>query len=450
MSEIWNAFQRSRAAAGQEAQNAFVMGEQLRKLKQDREIKNILSGAFTPGADGQPGSFDMNKAISGLAAGGQGGKALELHQGQLAAQAPLQAIYLEHKLDMAKTKEEREYWGTMLENVMGGGKGMQPGSTFKLGPKGPEIGFDPTRAAEFRLKAADDARKAAMFQYETGMPLPGSAPAPRSAPMPSPTAPAAGVPMPGTGGGPVAGTPMPGVNTQTPGVPMSGAQREAQQLLSPKARQEVEKQRRLDEQSIKTATKKKIATLKAEDQTKSLLALQKGKADLDRVNVGFDNLLAHPGLESSFGMSSVMPVMPGGDRADFEGLLEQMENTMFLSAREGLKGGGSITDFEGKKAEASLLQAKRAQSPEAAKLALQDARYWLNEGYRLMQLAAEGNYNPDTVGERKPPSQLAREEAEAEKNRVYKPGDIVEKGGKRWLIKTLRPDGKPETFEEVR
>jgi len=90
-------------------------------------------------------------------------------------------------------------------------------------------------------------------------------------------------------------------------------------------------------------------------------------------------LAHHPGFEAAVGMPNPFKGgfgffgnIPGTPAADFMNLHNQALNQTFMSARESLKGAGSVTDFEGKKAESAMAAMKAATSESEYKRALQD------------------------------------------------------------------------------
>jgi hypothetical protein len=102
-------------------------------------------------------------------------------------------------------------------------------------------------------------------------------------------------------------------------------------------------------------------------------------ADLPRVQQNatqatkiIDDLLNHPGFSGIFGKSALLQPQWawGSDWADANALLNQIKGKTFLEAFQTLKGGGQITELEGIKAEQAIARLDRAQSDEAAKLAL--------------------------------------------------------------------------------
>jgi hypothetical protein len=74
----------------------------------------------------------------------------------------------------------------------------------------------------------------------------------------------------------------------------------------------------------------------------------------------------HAGFESAVGVSIPKALgagfIPGTDTRDFMARLEQSQGGAFLQAFEALKGGGQITEVEGRKATAAITRMQTAQS----------------------------------------------------------------------------------------
>lgn len=87
-----------------------------------------------------------------------------------------------------------------------------------------------------------------------------------------------------------------------------------------------------------------------------------------------DNAISSPGLENITGWMSLVPVTPGGERARAEAVLDQVQGRQFLAAYETLKGGGQITEVEGKKGEDAIASLGRSQNKEDVTKALNDLR----------------------------------------------------------------------------
>ena len=73
--------------------------------------------------------------------------------------------------------------------------------------------------------------------------------------------------------------------------------------------------------------------------------------------------------------------------------LNQLQSRSWLAAREMLKGGGPITDYESRKAEAAVARLSRVKSHEDMVAALQDLEDAVVSG--MEKLSAKGRLNPD-------------------------------------------------------
>ena len=72
----------------------------------------------------------------------------------------------------------------------------------------------------------------------------------------------------------------------------------------------------------------------------------------------------------------------------------QMEGTAFLEGRSMLKGGGAITDFESKKAEAAFSRLSRSLSEDDARAALKDFKEAVEAGLEKLRAKARGDNAP--------------------------------------------------------
>lgn len=129
-------------------------------------------------------------------------------------------------------------------------------------------------------------------------------------------------------------------------------------------------------QPIRDATRAIAGKERAEEIGK---AGGKAAADLQRVVDNSQSVLDtiakikdHPGLAGNFGMSGMLPNMPGGKSADARVLMDQLRGKAFLEAFNSLRGGGQITEVEGQKATDAILRASQAQSVDSYKKALAD------------------------------------------------------------------------------
>lgn len=76
------------------------------------------------------------------------------------------------------------------------------------------------------------------------------------------------------------------------------------------------------------------------------------------------------------------------DAARVQGKMDQIQSGAFLQARQLLKGGGAITDYEGKKAEEAFARLNAAQNPEDYKAALDEFNYFVQQGIKKLEAQA--------------------------------------------------------------
>lgn len=129
------------------------------------------------------------------------------------------------------------------------------------------------------------------------------------------------------------------------------------------------------------AARNEAARVKLVEQAKAdvvptLQRENKAAAANDMLGV-IEMLDKHPGRETATGASGVIDprnYIPGTDAKDFSVALDQLKGKTFLQAFESLKGGGQITEVEGKKATEAIGRLNTAQSDKAFKQALGDLR----------------------------------------------------------------------------
>jgi len=112
-----------------------------------------------------------------------------------------------------------------------------------------------------------------------------------------------------------------------------------------------------------------------------------------------DELLAdEQGMRRAVGFLSQFPNIPGGQAADYMARLEQLYGLNFLKAYEDLKGGGQITEIEGRKAEQAIAALATSQSIAEHRRQLQNLREVLIEAYeRQRQEVAPDATSPFTA-----------------------------------------------------
>jgi hypothetical protein len=98
-----------------------------------------------------------------------------------------------------------------------------------------------------------------------------------------------------------------------------------------------------------------------------------------------DMALEHPGRETSTGLSGVLDprnYLPGSNARSYKAIHKQLEGKAFLNAYQSLKGGGPITDIEGRKSTEASIRLDTAQSDEEYEAALREARQLIAERYK--------------------------------------------------------------------
>jgi hypothetical protein len=108
-------------------------------------------------------------------------------------------------------------------------------------------------------------------------------------------------------------------------------------------------------------------------------------------------------MEEQFGNimgvpQQMTPAWPGSAKANFQVTVERATNRAFMEARQMLKGGGQITDFESRKAEAAITSMQLAMQKGDKNLFLQsldDFERAVNDGYA--KLAQQSQMLPQTA-----------------------------------------------------
>jgi hypothetical protein len=134
-----------------------------------------------------------------------------------------------------------------------------------------------------------------------------------------------------------------------------------------------------------------------------------------------DALKSHPALGDRTGWKAALPAIPGTQGADFDALAAQLKGKLFLEAYGGLKGGGQITEVEGKKATEAMARLNQTQTKEGYVKALNDLEEVIKAGSDRAQQQAQrlqpvaGGHAPASVA----PSRAAIE-AELRRRKLLK------------------------------
>lgn len=114
---------------------------------------------------------------------------------------------------------------------------------------------------------------------------------------------------------------------------------------------------------------------------------------IDQTNTAvgeMENLKNHPSLPYATGMYAMAPVVPGTGIQDFVTREDQLKGQVFLQAYNTLKGGGAISDIEGRKAEQAFARLDRHLSPDDYRQALTDLQGILTMGMNRVKSQASG------------------------------------------------------------
>lgn len=103
---------------------------------------------------------------------------------------------------------------------------------------------------------------------------------------------------------------------------------------------------------------------------------------------------AHPGFETTVG-ATLLPgarFVPGTESANFKAILDQVKGGAFLQAYQSLRGGGQITEVEGKKATDAITRMNIAQSEAEFVKAAREFQSVIRAGVDRAKRASGGNF----------------------------------------------------------
>lgn len=101
-----------------------------------------------------------------------------------------------------------------------------------------------------------------------------------------------------------------------------------------------------------------------------------------------DKALTHPGLPIATGVQGTVDprnYIPGTRAKDFQSVLDQIKGQAFMQAYQNLRGGGQITEVEGKKATDAIARLNTTQSTEEFKNSLNELRGIMQRGLERLQ-----------------------------------------------------------------
>lgn len=128
-------------------------------------------------------------------------------------------------------------------------------------------------------------------------------------------------------------------------------------------------------------------TALGKDNAAGAASLETSRATAQQVAAQVDALKNDPALENVLGpIDSRTPIFRESS-ARAQAKIDQLQGGAFLQARQVLKGGGQITDYEGRKAEQAYIRMNQAQSPEDFKAALDEFNDAVQSGVARLEAA---------------------------------------------------------------
>ena len=137
-----------------------------------------------------------------------------------------------------------------------------------------------------------------------------------------------------------------------------------------------------EELEIKAANEKQLNAYAAGQEMLDILD-QVYDPKTGKVHPGFSGAVGAKGISSLFGLKQ-KPVA-GTDAADAVALIDQIAGKTFLSGFEKLKGGGTISNTEGEKAQAAAARTSRDQTEEGFKKGLDEIRETILKSMRRLE-----------------------------------------------------------------
>ena len=143
------------------------------------------------------------------------------------------------------------------------------------------------------------------------------------------------------------------------------------------------------------------ATTEAKIQAETNATTGDQLADIDKFVTNVDNLLASPGFDTIYGLSSQLaPTMyiRGTDAANADALRKQIDAESFGVSVQKMRGLGALSDAEGKKVAAAFTRATNPEiGDEEARLAWGEVKDWLSLARQRVQQKAKGNFAGNTT-----------------------------------------------------
>lgn len=145
--------------------------------------------------------------------------------------------------------------------------------------------------------------------------------------------------------------------------------------------------------ALQSDAQKTAAVKQAEADVQPREQRQNAIASAGYMSQVLDMALKHPGLSTATGLQGTIDprnYVPGTDATNFKTVLDQIKGSAFLQAFANLKGGGQITEVEGKKATDAIARLNTAQSTPEFSKALAELKGVVDAGQERMKAAYPG------------------------------------------------------------
>lgn len=149
------------------------------------------------------------------------------------------------------------------------------------------------------------------------------------------------------------------------------------------------------------AREKEVGKTTGEIGTKAQFELPSAVSQAEQTVGLVDEMLNHPGLGQAVGMSRMLGIqkIPGTDSKDFDIRLDQLKGQQFMQAYQTLKGGGQITEVEGKKATDAISRMNPSSSEQEFRKAGEEFKGIIQAGVeRARAKAGSGGQQPTPTG----------------------------------------------------
>lgn len=162
---------------------------------------------------------------------------------------------------------------------------------------------------------------------------------------------------------------------------------------------------------IPTKAEQEATKIIAESTAKSKIDLPRTISQAEDTIKLVDDLLGSKGFESAVGLSSKLDprnYIPGTDAKDFNIRLDQLKGKQFLEAFETLKGGGQITEVEGKKATDAISRMNTSATEQEFKKSAKEFQDVVRNGLNRAKLKAGGDGNIIPKDEKMPQKDISK------------------------------------------